>query len=341
MLYNPLIMTEHIKDTPAIQSRREFLTQMATFLGLSAFAAILASCNDNDTPVTPTIPPAPPSTTQREPTLQPTLQLSSAPIATDWETATRAPTFAPTATRVPQSTATIGASSPTPELLQQRERLPSEIIDLTNWKQTLPIGREKHPTEIKQPELKKFLLKPWFFTDGDAVVFRAAVNGVTTGGSSYPRSELREMTNEGRDMAAWSSISGRHTMEIEQAITHLPKKKQHIVAGQIHGAKDDVFAIRLEGKKLHIDQDGDNVFELDKNYELGRKFNIKFVIEDGIIQVYYNGKLVYRSDEMKFSGAYFKAGAYPQSNDSKEDLQDRNQDNYGEVKIFKLYVTHE
>ncbi len=45
----------------------------------------------------------------------------------------------------------------------------------------------------------------------DGVQFRAPVDGVTTSGSSYPRSELREMTDSGSSEASWSSTSGTHS----------------------------------------------------------------------------------------------------------------------------------
>ena len=86
-------------------------------------------------------------------------------------------------------------------------------------------------------------------------------------GSGYPRSELREMTSSGSANASWSTTSGTHTMEIRQAITHLPVVKPHVVAGQIHDAGDDVIVCRLEGSKLFIDQNGVNGPVLTTNYQ--------------------------------------------------------------------------
>ena len=76
---------------------------------------------------------------------------------------------------------------------------------LTDWKVQLPIGAEEDPDEVTQPELATYAVDPWFVaTDTcDGVRFRAAVDGVTTGGSNYPRSELREM--DGSDEAGWSA----------------------------------------------------------------------------------------------------------------------------------------
>lgn len=218
---------------------------------------------------------------------------------------------------------------------------PAEILDLTNWKQTLPTGSKKKPEEIKQSRLATFLSQPYFGLNSDCtgVVFRAPVNGVTTSGSGYPRSELREMENSGKELASWSTTSGTHTMIIDQAITAVPKKKKHVVAGQIHDKEDDVIVIRLEYPKLFVDINGKDGPILDANYTLGKRFTIKFVASDGKIRVYYNGHdNPVHTLSKKSSGNYFKAGAYTQSNCSKE--SDCSSSNFGEVVIYNLFVQH-
>lgn len=42
------------------------------------------------------------------------------------------------------------------------------------------------------------------------------------------------MTGNGSHPASWSTTSGTSTMEIDEAITHLPEGTPHVVAGQIH-----------------------------------------------------------------------------------------------------------
>ncbi|GAA2109906.1 chondroitinase-B domain-containing protein [Streptomyces synnematoformans] len=218
---------------------------------------------------------------------------------------------------------------------------PADVLDLTNWYIGLPIGDEESPTNVEQPELDTFAIDPWFIAteDCDAVRFRAAVNGVTTSGSSYPRSELREMTDSGQEKAAWSSTSGTHTMVIDQAITALPEDKPEVVAGQIHDSDDDVSVFRLEGEKLYVTSpDDSNYYLVDENYELGTRFEAKFVVSDGEIEAYYNGELQTTLSE-DFSGAYFKAGAYTQANCERS--SPCSDDNYGQVEIYGLNVTHD
>jgi len=220
-------------------------------------------------------------------------------------------------------------------------KYPAQVIDLANWKQTLPTGSSKKPQEIKADKLSTYLNDPFFLVDasGQAVRFRAPVNGVTTSGSGYPRSELREMTNGGKDLASWSTTSGAHVMYIDQAITAVPKKKKHVVAGQIHDSEDDVIVIRLEYPQLFVDINGKKGPVLDPNYQLGKRFNVRFVAEGGKIKIFYNGNSnPAHTISKKGSGFYFKAGAYTQSNCSKE--SDCSSNNYGEVVVYNLQVGH-
>ena len=219
---------------------------------------------------------------------------------------------------------------------------PAQILDLTNWKETLPIGSSGSPTEIKQPALMTYFNDPYFTNSGcTGVQFRAPVNGVSTSNSSYPRSELREMANNGTTNASWATDSGIHTMFIDQMITSVPITKRHIVVGQVHNSSDDVIAIRLEYPKLFIDINGITGPTLDANYTLGTRFTVKFVASNGQISVYYNGSInpAYTLNKIG-SGNYFKVGAYTQSNCLKELSGDCVNTNYGEMIIYNVWVTH-
>ena len=232
-------------------------------------------------------------------------------------------------------------SYPSPTPTDSAHTYPSQILDLHNWKLTVPIGDSEKPTEIRQPELNTYVLDPWFVLtpDTQAVRFRSPVSAVTTKGSNYPRSELREMVNNGRTNASWSSTIGRHMMTVDQAITAVPKTKQHVVAGQIHDADDDIIVIRLENPNLYINVDGKNVYTLDSNYTLGKRFQFAFDVQGGKTNVYYNNsqKPVYTLTQT-YHGAYFKAGVYTQSNCSKEKSTDCHENNFGEVIIYNLEV---
>ncbi|MDC7221393.1 MAG: polysaccharide lyase family 7 protein [Spirochaetales bacterium] len=216
--------------------------------------------------------------------------------------------------------------------------IPSQVLNLLNWKITLPFDQAK---EVYQPDFKTYVHPDFFRTtkDNDGVIFTAPVaadgTDATTVNSKYPRSELREMAYGGQAEANWDTDNGRHVMKIVQAITHLPDVKNEVVAGQIHDAHDDVVMIRLHGTKLFVEAEGVNKGVLDENYELGTKFEIEISAENDVIGVRYN-----KDVEVKFNvhkeGCYFKAGVYTQSNLSKGDAADA----YGEVVIYDLNVAH-
>ena len=133
-------------------------------------------------------------------------------------------------------------------------RVPGDLIDLADWYLTLPTGKQGDPDTVENPELATFTNE--FFTlddTGEAVVFSARGDGVTTKNSHYPRSELREMN--GSEKASWSNTSGTHTLDVCEAITKVPAAKPEVVAAQIHDAGDDVLQIRLEGQKLMVQYD--------------------------------------------------------------------------------------
>lgn len=221
--------------------------------------------------------------------------------------------------------------------------LPAQLLDLQNWYLTLPTGLPKDPDDVYQPELALFQVDPYFRVspDGKGVLFMAHAGGVTTSGSSYPRSELREMVNGGTGKAAWSTTEGRHTMIVTQAITHLGVVKPDMVAAQIHDADSDEVMIRLIKSSLHVEYKPTGVkqtHELTPSYQLGIFYTVKIEASDGEIRVFYEDMT---TPALSFAntktGCYFKAGAYTHSSVEKGDAPDA----YGEVVISALEVRHE
>jgi hypothetical protein len=276
------------------------------------------------------------SSTVAPPSPSPTSTPTPTPTVSVLPSSTPKPTPAPTPT--PTSTPT-----PTPTPLASCA-YPAQVLNLVNWKETLPTGSSGSPTEIKQPQLATYSIDPYFRANAgcSGVLFRAPTNGVTTSGSSYPRSELREMTSNGTANASWSSGSGTHTMQWTEAIMAVPQGKKHIVAGQIHDASDDVITIRLEYPKLFIDHNGSNGTVLTTNYALGTPINLKWVVSGNQVKTYYNGALT-ETYAHSGSGWYFKAGAYTQSNCSTESSAGVtcSASDYGEVLLNQLLVSHQ
>lgn len=276
-------------------------------------------------------------------------ELQSATVgATTATTATTATPFEVGAsvrpTMTPSPTTSTGVSTPVSPLPVRSSLAPSlppppahpaAVLDLSCWKLTLPTrGPEGEALEVRQPTLSTFA-DEHFRVTGRSVTFTAPATGATTPGSKYPRSELREMACDGSSLAAWSSTSGTHVMEIVQLISKLPTKKQEIVAGQIHDAEDDVVMIRLEDSDLFVEHDGQRLADLDNSYVLGSTFTVRIEASQGHLRVSYNGeeKLDFPYDG---NGMYFKAGAYAQSNlDNGEPSG-----SVGQVVISRLVVSH-
>jgi hypothetical protein len=222
------------------------------------------------------------------------------------------------------------------------------VFDPFDWKITLPVGSEEDqdvPLEIRPPELSAYVMYPWFAPTPDkkGFAFRAPVNGAVTGGTDYPRSELREMQDGGKENAFWPSTEGTHSLFLDQAITAVPKNKPEVVAGQIHGDDDDLITIRLDYPLLHIARGKQNLATLDENYILGKRFSVRFIAQDGRVAVYYNNAQAPAYVlEKKVKQAYFKAGVYTQSNcETEEDKNLCRDDNFGEVVIYKAEIVHQ
>lgn len=217
---------------------------------------------------------------------------------------------------------------------------PADILDLETWKLTLPYDTQRpgDPDEVLMPELARFADASCFFAteSGDAVIFRASCDGEQTENSKYPRSELREMDFSGEDEASWSVEGGDiHSLELELAITQLPKRKQHVVCMQIHDDLDDLLMVRLEDHKLFIERSNAKDVRLDSAYKLGERFTLRLVASEGRIKAWYNGKP--KMDwKVNNRGCYFKAGCYTQSNYKIE----QQEGSYGEVVVYRLELLH-
>lgn len=261
------------------------------------------------------------------------------------------------------------AAAPTTEPVRSCD-YPAQVLDLNGWNLTVPTLGEVKPEdkaedeanksdeekaadraagkddskkakEINQPELATFVSKPYFQVTPtcDSVAFRAPVNGITTSGSKYPRSELREMNPDGSTPASWSSSVGAHTFVVNEAFTALPQGKPNLVGVQIHDEDDDVSTFRLEGTNLYVTEGDDTHHKLvtDK-YVLGTKYEAKYVVSNDVIQAFYNGQLV-TSMTKKFDRAYFKAGAYTQANCTDYTVA-CNGSTFGETTVYSLRVEH-
>lgn len=218
-----------------------------------------------------------------------------------------------------------GGTGSTPD---PTKTVPGQVINLNGWKITLPTGSSGKPKEVTQPALATFEAKPNFYTDdGAEVIFRADTNGVTTPNSKNPRSELRQMKQNGTDLAAWSNKNETWTMEVEEAFTHLPDGKPHVVGAQVHDGNDDVTVLRKEGDKLYVTKGDDTHYALVASGIGTEYLKVKVIARKGGGIEWYLNDVKVATVTGVYSGCYFKAGCYTQAS-SKDGYT-----GYGEVRI--------
>lgn len=243
---------------------------------------------------------------------------------------------------------------------------PGQVLNLTPWKITLPLNTAHSgaPDEIVNPELQTFpdpaktdslnvqALKYFYLgtdpaTSANAVFFMAPVDGYTTSGSSYPRSELREMLADGSANASWTTTDGKtHTLTWTVAWHNLPKSKPQVVGGQIHDGNSDRIEILCDG----IAVSGKNTItyrlngstqsqHLLENYTLGTYLQMKMVVgsTSGRVQLFCQNMTtpVVTLTGQSWTGCYFKAGCYTQAN-----LTNATTGELGRTSITALAVSH-
>lgn len=190
--------------------------------------------------------------------------------------------------------------------------------------------------EILQPQLATYSLPPWFMLNAnkDAVVFSADWDGATTPNSDNPRSELREMVNNGNSLANWDGGSGRHQMDVDIRVTRL-EGGNDVVLAQIHGGDDDVSVFRLfsNGQLWITNGDNPNGKQIASGYVPGPtapRMKLGFDVLAGKIRYKYNGNVV--PYELPIgSGNYFKTGCY---------LQVQNNSGGATTELYSVRVVH-
>ncbi|WP_377041660.1 polysaccharide lyase family 7 protein [Microvirga arabica] len=225
---------------------------------------------------------------------------------------------------------------------------------MSNWKITLPIdangGFSGSAMEVKN--LSTYQHSKYFYTAADgAMTFVAPVDGATTSGSSYARSELREMN--GTANAAWNLSTGGFmsaTLEVDSAPIR-DGMGGRIIVGQIHGKDDELVRLYWENGKLYFanDQAGSSNSETkfyfvnasgqQPSVSLDERFSYTINAKGDTLEVtvFADGQIyksvskinsVWQSDSF-----YFKAGAYLGANET-------NGTGYGQTSFYALSFNH-
>ena len=230
----------------------------------------------------------------------------------------------------------------------------SDNFDLSGWKITLPVGRpEERKKALEIKDLKGFSSKYFYAAEDGAMVFKAPVDGVTTSGSKYPRSELREM--DGKEEAAWKLSEGgtmTATLKVDNVPTTDEDEPARVIVGQIHGEDEEPIRLYWHGDTLYFmndrsgKKDNENKFEFHDTsgktpeVSLGEKFSYKIDARDETLAVtiYADGNEYESVSKLnpvwKEDTLYFKAGVYLGAN------KKQGATGHGQVSFYKLDYSH-
>ena len=222
---------------------------------------------------------------------------------------------------------------------------PGGNFNLSVWSLQLPIGSAGDPTTVSPSQLEgnSGFQDSYFYTntsDG-GMSFWDPENGVTTANSSYPRSELREMSG-GQD-ANWFPSGTTNTLSASVKVTQVPS---HVCVGQIHLGSGgstkpllELFYYSSGEIEIGIEQTpagGNEILYKVGKVSLGTEWSYKIGLSNSTISLSINGASAgtwQMSSTFDGYGMYFKAGDYDQSAGSSSTVG-------AKVEFYALSVAH-
>jgi hypothetical protein len=218
---------------------------------------------------------------------------------------------------------------------------PGSNFDLSHWKITFP---DASASEKSPAQLSAGFTNQYCYTGADgAMVFWCPVNGGTTSGSSYPRSELRELINPADDNVNWTGY-GTHVLTAQCKVTQQPPTSKKVIIGQIHGFNVDPL-IKLQSSNGKIEalvktkpSGGTDVKYTFATVGLNSNINYQIKVTEGVLTLTVNGLATNHNFFATNSGwsnqvFYFKAGNYCQEAGT-------NSTDGSVVMFYSLNVTH-
>lgn len=260
------------------------------------------------------------------------------------------------------------------EIEEEEEEVASPaIIDLNNWKVTLPVG---NPSEVEPPEILNYQnidkLKKYMYDDVEelAVVFYTEP-GASTANSSYSRTELREQMVPGSNNTNWTFAQGgrlRGTLRMDEISKDASGDFHRAIIMQIHGrltnaqrdeiGEDDNNAppvlkiywnkgrVRVLRKVLKdVDVAYPDILKTDAWTDEGfwfeervenEKFTLEVIVSDGQMKVILND-----SEEMLFDDVHMqKWGIFENYFKAGNYLITKDSGSFARVKYFNLEASH-
>lgn len=221
---------------------------------------------------------------------------------------------------------------------------PGSNFDLSAWKIHTLDSNYKF-IEVYSAQLAAGYTSEFFYTnptDG-SMVFKVPSNGQPTTTATYPRVELRQMTQG----ANWAlADTTEHYLEAECKVITVASAKPQTIIGQIHGSDviSELLKLRWTGEQPHqcyieaqfktndSNKTGYNV-KLVSGLSLGDLISYIITMKAGTITVTVNGYSTSKTYTSTYFGTndryYLKAGNYLQYSSSNPSI-------YGLVQFYKL-----
>lgn len=172
---------------------------------------------------------------------------------------------------------------------------------------------------------------PYFFpvgNDQEWCRFQVRLDSATTGGTSYPRSELREMATDGTTNAAWSTSTNTHRLKATIRVPTLAFDKPTIIFGQIHDGSDDLLQLctelnatsgLVEGK-LRINGTSSGRPNMDLDFRANEEHTYLVDVTSGTTRIYWDdlNNPIHQTTDIASTTAYYKAGCYPNTNETTD-----------------------
>lgn len=226
---------------------------------------------------------------------------------------------------------TVGEGTSTGRVPGTAARPARSRIDLDRWSLTVPVVG---PKGVAENVRRARPYPPWLARNADgSLTFWAPVDGATTRGSQYARTELRETMRPPDTSVNWARTDPAR-LEATLRVEQLPAATRKIVVGQIHGYNVEDSSI---GPLLLLYVvDGDLVVSLRDTptgksqvrstvmtgLALGRAFSYVVDVRGAVVTVSVDGTERFRSPVTTAwdgVGLYFKAGVYLQASGGASD----------------------
>ena len=222
-------------------------------------------------------------------------------------------------------------------------RPPGGNFDLTHWYLGLP---DSGASSVSSASLVAgYTNAQWFYTGADgAMVFWCPVNGGTTSGSSYPRSELRE-TLDPKDLSRNWTVFGTHVLDAQCQILQVPSTGR-VVIGQIHSYLGNAYELivlkyingAVEAQVRNSPNATDKTLLPMGSVALGEFITYQIKLVDGLLSISLNGSnqtvnILQLDPAWTNQTFYFKAGSYAQDNSGPSSEGSR-------VSFYQLNVAH-